>query len=126
MDAPLPLSFRDIAGAPVEGTVLCKLDDLKNNKCVELTYREGDKLFLGFICRHEGVVRAYENNCPHTGSPLNMVEAQFFSNDLTQLQCRTHDARFNPKNGRCTQGPCLDQWLTQLLITIDGDRILAG
>ena len=81
---------------------------------------------MGFICMQGDSIRAYENKCPHNGSPLNMAEGQFYSNDGSELQCRTHDARFNPKNGRCTQGPCVDLWLRQILIVIDGDQVLAG
>ena len=124
--APHPIAFHEIAGAPQAGTLLCHLSDLMDNACVELYYQLGDKIFNGFICEHNGAVRAYENSCPHTGSPLNIVAGQFYSNDGTDLQCRTHDARFNPKNGRCTKGPCQDAWLRQILIVIDGDKILAG
>lgn len=126
MIAPLPLSFNDIAGAPTEGSLLCMIDDLADHNCVELHYRQGDKLFNGFIVLHRGTIRAYENSCPHTGTPLNLAEGQFFSSDGQELQCRTHDARFNPKNGRCSQGPCIDAWLRQLKIAVVGGRVLAG
>lgn len=124
--APYPIAFHEIAGAPQAGTLLCHRSDLMNNACVELNYRLEDKLFNGFICERNGLVRAYENSCPHTGSPLNIIKGQFFSNDGIDLQCRTHDAHFNPKNGHCTKGPCQDSWLRQILIVVDGDKILAG
>ena len=125
-DAPYPIAFDEIAGAPIAGTFLCRRGDLDNNACVELKYRLGDKLFNGFICEHNGLIRAYENRCPHTGAPLNITPGQFFSNDGDRLQCRMHDARFNPKNGHCTQGPCRDEWLRAIKIILDGDKILAG
>lgn len=126
VDAPYPIGFDEIAGAPQLGTILCHLRDLANNSCVELKYRHKDKIFNGFICEYNGQIRAYENSCPHTGSPLNILEGQFFSQDGSSLQCRMHDARFNPKNGRCTKGPCQDAWLRQIKILVDGDTIRAG
>ncbi len=124
--APYPIAFCEIPGAPSFGTILCYRHDLVGNNCVELNYRLEDKIFNGFICEHNGLVRAYENSCPHTGSPLNISVGQFFSNDGDTLQCRTHDARFNPKNGHCTRGPCQDAWLRQIKIVVDGDKVLAG
>ena len=125
-DAPYPLHFSDIAGAPQIGSVLCKLSDLADNVCVELKYRQGDKLFYGFICEQAGQVRAYENRCPHAGTPLNISDGKFYSSDGANIMCTTHGALFNPKNGRCIRGPCKDEWLRQLVIKIDGDYVLSG
>ena len=124
--APRPLSFSDIAGAPTPGTFLCHVGDLANAYCVELNYRHGSNVFSGFIFAEGDQVRAYVNACPHTGSPLNLMAGEYFSNDGSELQCRTHDARFNPKNGRCTKGPCRDEWLQQILIVVEGDKVLAA
>ncbi len=60
----------------------------------------------GFAICKGGEVYAYRNHCPHTGSPLDWMPNQFFSDDKEVLVCHTHGAKFNPTNGDCISGPC--------------------
>lgn len=62
--------------------------------------------YEGFVICYQDKLRAYRNSCPHMGSPLDWLPAQFFSEDSTQLVCHTHDARFDPTSGDCLSGPC--------------------
>ena len=36
-------------------------------------FREGEKLFFGFLVRRAGEVRGYIDRCPHTGLPLALA-----------------------------------------------------
>jgi nitrite reductase/ring-hydroxylating ferredoxin subunit len=60
----------------------------------------------GFAILIDGHVRAYQNFCPHTGSPLDWLPGRFFSDDGRTLVCATHGARFDPLTGACLSGPC--------------------
>ncbi len=60
----------------------------------------------GFVVCFEGKLRAWRNNCPHAGSPLDWIPGQFFSDDGKQLICHTHGASFDPLSGDCRSGPC--------------------
>ena len=60
----------------------------------------------GFAICKGGEVYAYRNHCPHTGSPLDWLPNQFFSDDKKELICHTHGARFNATDGTCISGPC--------------------
>lgn len=78
----------------------------------------------GFIVFDGGTYFAYENKCPHTGSPLDWVEHQFLDADSTLIQCSVHDARFEIESGQCIFGPCHGESLTKLHITIEQDSII--
>jgi nitrite reductase/ring-hydroxylating ferredoxin subunit len=76
-----------------------------------------------FIVNHQGHFYAYQNSCPHLGIELNWQENQFLDYDGQLIQCATHGALFLINNGRCVAGPCLDQHLKALQITLDKDVI---
>ena len=60
-----------------------------------------------FVVRDaDGVLRGFENYCPHAGGPLNMFPDRFFSRDGRSLICTRHGAKFDPVDGACIHGPC--------------------
>jgi nitrite reductase/ring-hydroxylating ferredoxin subunit len=78
----------------------------------------------------DGILRAYENNCPHQGGPLNASPGgRFFSinqkrevsrnRDQGLLVCSRHGARFRPDDGLCVRGPCAGHALHVLPIQSD-------
>lgn len=121
-----PISFKDIAGGPAVGDVICSLHDLKASGAVELLYRADSKLFIGFIQWLDGAVHAYQNSCPHTGTPLNLYGPQFLDASGKFFQCYTHGAQFEPASGLCISGPCKGQHLTPLSINIIDEKIIAA
>jgi len=60
----------------------------------------------GFLVCFQGELRAWRNQCPHAGSPLDWLPGQFFSEDGQSLVCHTHHATFEPLSGACLAGPC--------------------
>jgi nitrite reductase/ring-hydroxylating ferredoxin subunit len=56
-------------------------------------------------------VAAFLNRCPHAGAPLDFGDGEFFTEDGRYLQCRTHGALFDPRNGSCVAGPCAGESL---------------
>jgi nitrite reductase/ring-hydroxylating ferredoxin subunit len=71
-----------------------------------------------FIVRHPQGVSAFRNSCPHTGAPLNWQPNQFL-NDDGLIQCSLHGALFLPSSGFCISGPCRNQSLTPVPITLE-------
>ncbi len=45
------------------------------------------------------------------------------SSDLRQIQCASHDARFDIKTGRCLAGPCFGKSLQSLELSIRNRRL---
>jgi nitrite reductase/ring-hydroxylating ferredoxin subunit len=81
-----------------------------------------------FLYREGGKVFAYENACPHLGSPLEFTPDQFLAPDREHFQCSTHGALFRLEDGHCVSGPCQGQALSQLAVEIaaDGQVLLVG
>ena len=78
----------------------------------------------GFVVNHDGTVHAYVNRCPHGGTPLDLWENEFLSEDARLIVCATHGAIFEPGSGRCTAGPCAGDALTTLPVTSEDGVIV--
>ncbi len=76
-----------------------------------------------FVVRHGGRVVAYENSCPHTGSPLDWRPGGFFDVAKEHILCATHGALFRIEDGYCLAGPCAGQSLKPVAITIEAGCI---
>ena len=81
-----------------------------------------------FIVRDaEGVLRAYQNHCPHAGGPLNLIADRFFMRNSEYLMCTRHAALFKAGDGVCIKGPCAGDALCDVPITVDhGVRTTIG
>jgi nitrite reductase/ring-hydroxylating ferredoxin subunit len=64
-----------------------------------------------FVIRRGERVFAYENSCPHVGTPLDWIEGEFLDREGRYVQCATHGARFRIEDGVCVAGPCQDDQL---------------
>ncbi len=88
---------------PDEGAVVCF--DLQASMLLS-DGRRVEAVEQGFLLCFQGELRAWRNQCPHAGSPLDWVPGQFFSEDGQTLVCHTHHAVFEPLSGACLAGPC--------------------
>lgn len=70
--------------------------------------------FEVFLVKHNDIVYAYKNKCPHLGIPLNWQPGEFLSIEQSHLQCSTHGALFNIDDGYCIAGPCASESLISL------------
>lgn len=77
----------------------------------------------GFVVRIGALIRVYVNSCPHTGAPLNWQEDRFLDFSQTDVICTMHGARFTPKSGYCTAGPCKGKRLTPLPFEISNGTV---
>lgn len=79
---------------------------------------------LVFVGRHSGRLFAYENRCPHLGTPLDLTPDWFFTLDGRHLLCTTHGALFEPIGGLCVRGPCRGNRLRAVPFGVDQDGVV--
>lgn len=105
---------------------LCRLDALAEGEARGFELGEGDRRFDVFVLRRDGGVLAYENRCPHAGTPLDLLPDRFLAADGRHLQCHTHGALFRIEDGMCVAGPCRGRSLTAVAVAVENGEILIG
>jgi nitrite reductase/ring-hydroxylating ferredoxin subunit len=97
---------------------LCRLSDIPEIGAKGFPGTDGG--FIGlFVVRQGTQVYAYENACPHIGTPLDWTPDRFLSADGRHLICATHGAEFTIATGTCISGPCRGHNLTPVNVTIE-------
>ncbi|MDQ2641563.1 MAG: Rieske 2Fe-2S domain-containing protein [Pseudomonadota bacterium] len=110
----------------VAGTVLARLSDLPDGS-VRVVDLAGDEFppITALLAREGDLVHAYLNRCPHAGRPLNFGPS-CTTPDGELLQCHAHGALFEKVTGLCIAGPCVDDSLRRLQVTVvEGEVRLA-
>ena len=87
--------------------LVCSLDHLKKAETYGKEIDIDGTLMPYFLIFRENEVFSYLNRCPHTGINLDWTPNQFLDNDNEFIQCSTHGALFNIKDGLCLRGPCV-------------------
>jgi len=111
---------------PAPGTRLCALAEIPDPGAKGFMYREGDKLFLGFIVRKHGELFGYVDRCPHTGLPLAPVPDRYLTREADLILCGSHGALFRIGNGVCVAGPCVGRPLWRWEVRVDGEDVVAA
>ena len=104
----------------------CAVADLTPGHTAKFRLQCGERRVNGFVVNHDGAIHAYLNQCPHVGTPLDLWENEFLSEDATEIICATHGAVFDPSSGRCLAGPCVGDALTVLPIRREGDAVIVS
>ena len=78
----------------------------------------------GFVVRQGAALRAYLNQCPHTGGRLDWKPDAFLTKDRSLIMCSTHGANFRIDDGYCLAGPCMGLWLRPLAAALEGDEVV--
>lgn len=99
--------------------LLIHRDDLEDPGAVSMVMGDGGSRLDILIVRRGDEIWAYENSCPHQGTPLETFDARFFTTDKKRLLCSTHGAEFRIEDGRCLKGPCKDLALRVLPVFVD-------
>lgn len=68
------------------------------------------------IRRHDGVLKAFLNQCAHVALTLDAGTRRFWNDDRTRLKCRHHGAEYRIDDGVCTSGPCVGLRLDPVLV----------
>jgi nitrite reductase/ring-hydroxylating ferredoxin subunit len=111
---------------PQAGARLCALADIPEPGSKGFMFREGEKLFFGFVVRRAGEVSGYIDRCPHTGLPLALAPDRFLTRENDLILCSSHGALFRIVDGVCIAGPCAGQRLWPWPVKVEGDHILAA
>lgn len=106
---------------------LCHLDELPDggSRGFDPQGRGRDTLLL---VRQGRRVYAYEDACPHHGTPMAWRKDAYLNGPRDRIVCAAHGAQFEIETGLCTLGPCLGQSLTPVPLTLNrhGEVHLAG
>lgn len=105
-------------------TRLCRLDEIPDGAARGFELGEGTERRDLFVLRRGDRLFAFRNECPHAGSPLDLMPDQFLSADRRHLQCHTHGALFRIEDGKCVAGPCLGRALTPVAVRIEGEELV--
>ncbi len=106
---------------------LCRLDEIADPGARGFTIEAPDGRRELLVVRRLGHVFAYENACPHIGTPLDFMPDRFLTRDRRHLLCSTHGALFEIATGLCVRGPCKGQSLRPLPAAVrDGQVIVTA
>jgi len=86
---------------------ICASDEVhEGGNGVRFPVTAGGEDAVGFIVRHQGVVRGFLNRCAHVPIELDWNPGVFFESSGAYLMCSTHGALYIPSTGKCAGGPC--------------------
>lgn len=107
-------------------TVLCRVDDVPPGGARPIVIGGGTARRDILVLRDAAGVWAFENACPHNGTPLDVLDDDVFDETGEHLVCGTHGALFRPRDGFCVAGPCQGRSLRAVAVLVsDGAVILA-
>jgi len=107
---------------PQPEIILCRAGDLPENTAKGFVIDTDNGRRHLFVLKKAGQFHAYENRCPHTGVNLDWQPDKFLDTSGSLIQCSTHGALFRIEDGRCIQGPCVNQSLTRIPVYVkEGD-----
>lgn len=110
---------------PAAKFFLCRENELRDKEAFS---REIDIAGRNISCLVYGQgseLRVFLNSCPHTGIRLEWRPDDFLDASGRYLQCAMHGALFNPGNGTCVDGPCVDRSLIRIQIEIFEGNVFA-
>jgi len=103
---------------------LCRLEDIPDGGAKGIDIGKGADQRGVILLRRGDVVYAYENRCPHMGTPLETFPDKFLNQTGELLICSTHGARFRVNDGLCVKGPCEGASLEPIGICVESGEIL--
>jgi len=112
-------SASDFPAGPARGHRLIAAADVALGKSWSTEFKRDQRTFRLFLHHGPEGFYAFENRCPHAGTPLNLIGDRFLNQAGSHYICATHGARFTLDTGLCTLGPCKGERLRSLKIAID-------
>lgn len=104
---------------------VCALADIADPGAKSFRFREGDRLFAGFVVRRGETVLGFVDSCPHAGWPLAPLDDRYLTRDHRHILCAGHGALFNHA-GVCVAGPCLGERLAIWPVRVEGVDVVTG
>ena len=90
---------------------LCALDELPLHGARGFD-PQGSGQDTVFVVRQGDALHAYEDRCPHHGTPMAWRKDAYLDARGEHIVCSAHGAIFETTTGLCTLGPCLGESLT--------------
>lgn len=109
---------------PRDPIVPCTLADLAATGAKGVTIEHDGRRRDIVVVQHADGALAYENRCPHQGTPLEITPDRFVDSQRRTIHCSTHGARFRLADGYCYSGPCRGQALTPVAVRIVAGRVV--
>jgi nitrite reductase/ring-hydroxylating ferredoxin subunit len=104
---------------------LFSTDGIVDGECKTIRIADGVFTKEIFAVFKDNEFYVYQNNCPHTGAPLDWMPNQFLNLDKSHIQCSTHHALFRIKDGFCVAGPCTGQSLKKVPVKVQQGYVIA-
>ncbi len=104
--------------------VLCVAADIPDGSGRGFVFGTGTGRRAVFVIRRGPDVYAYENSCPHVGTPLDWIPDQFLDRDGSHILCSTHGALFRIEDGHCVSGPCAGDALKPVAVRVTDGQIV--
>ena len=95
----------DNPARPPAGVRLCALGEIADPGGKGFRFRDGSRLFAGFVIREGERATGYVDSCPHAGWPLAALDDRYLTRDKAHILCAGHGALFR-LDGLCVSGPC--------------------
>lgn len=110
---------------PPSGVRLCALNEIADPGGKSFRFRDGTRMFAGFVIRRGEAAQGFVDSCPHAGWPLAPMDDRYLTRDARHILCAGHGALFDLE-GRCVAGPCLNERLAAWPVEIrDGEVFTA-
>ena len=107
-----------------DARLICRLHEIPDGGARGFTIETPRGARDILIVRRGDAVFAYENSCPHVGTPLDWVPDQFLSGDGSHIVCATHGAKFRIEDGMCFSGPCHGLPLPSIAVEIRSGAVM--
>jgi nitrite reductase/ring-hydroxylating ferredoxin subunit len=88
-------------------------------------FRQGSRLFAGFVVREGERVSGWVDQCPHGGWPMGAFDDRYLTRDAGHILCAGHGGLFT-LDGEGATNPCLGLRLTPWPVSVrDGEVFTA-
>ena len=115
----------DNPARPGPGLRLCALSEIADPGGKSFRFRDGSRLFAGFVIRQGDTAAGYVDSCPHAGWPLSALDDRYLTRDHRHILCAGHGALFR-LDGLCVAGPCEGEHLHAWPVEVrDGEVFVA-
>lgn len=104
---------------------LCALAEIGDPGGKSFRFRDGSRLFAGFVIRRGDAAAGFVDSCPHAGWPLAQLDDRYLTRDKRFILCAGHGALFE-LSGRCVAGPCMGESLAPWPVEVRGDEVFTA
>lgn len=110
---------------PPTGIRLCALSEIADPGGKSFRFRDGDRMFAGFVIRRGEGAQGFVDSCPHAGWPLSALDDRYLTRDGRHILCAGHGALFSLE-GACVAGPCEGERLAAWSVEVRAGEVFTG